>query len=483
MASFGVIPSALWAGAITPILTTDATVATLQLPSYSNVSLIKEYPSEIRQGGPTLRTTQGYFTYNVGTQLVGDILSSGASATTLDKSVRQHSKLDNTQFSYLGRSYGVGSSVGLGDENIRALELATGYTYQESGYLPEVSCTYNSSTEFIITKDVDQWMWIAGGYLPDSVEDVTVMQTVEYNNYVGHYSDAIVAIGVSHSPLSERRYLAIASGKDYAFLNTTQCSFEFTPTLFNISVNLPNRTIAVTPGQRIPDFNPERNLTRTVVRQFSLLSNDLTNLYVSLLGDSLNSSIAAYNMSMSASNATNTEADATLAGLTNSITAMTDDMLSAYAAAQLMVGQFSESRTAKVNRNALRFGQPAYVYAVFTVNFVVLLAVAAESARTRAWMSLGSFDFLDPRALIVAASRGGGMGVADAVDGMGAGIVPKKEKAKKMWLFSDRDEGIGDVSVRLVTKDGDRFGISLGRGRVSEDELESKVAHVEGGWI
>jgi hypothetical protein len=481
IASFGIIPSALWAGAFTPILATDATVATLQLPSYSNVSLIKEYPSEIQQGGPSVRTTQGYFTYNVGTQLIGDILSSAAAATTIDKSVRQHSKLDNTQFSFLGRSYGVGGSVGLSDEDIRVLELATGYTYQEPGYLPRITCIYNSSSEFTITKDVSQWMFIAGGYLPDTVNVPDRMKTIEYSNYVGHSADAIVAIGVSHSPLSERRYLAIAAGKLYAFLNSTQCSFDFTPTLFNISVNLPNRTIAVTPGPQIPDFNSERNITRTVVRQFALLSNDLTNLYVSLLGDALNSSIAAYNMSESASMTKITEADATLAGLTNSITAMTDDMLTAYAAAQLMVGQFSVRQAAIVNRSALRFGLPVYVYAVFFINLAVLLAVAAELIRTRAWMSLGGFDFLDPRALIVAASRGGTV-VANAVGGMKAGTVLKKEKVKRMWLFSDRDEGIGNVPVRLEVEDDETFRISLGRGRVSMD-VESTEAKSEGGWI
>ena len=145
------------------------------------------------------------------------------------------------------------------------------------------------------------------------------------------------------------------SGGKLAFLNTTQCTFDFTPTLFNISVNLPNRTIAVMPGPIIPDFNPERYLTRLVVQQLELISNDLTNLYVSLLGDALNSSIGTWNISQCSRAIT--EAEATLAGLTNSMVAMTDDMMAAYASAQLMVGRFSVGQTAVVQLSALRFKQ------------------------------------------------------------------------------------------------------------------------------
>ena len=109
------------------------------------------------------------------------------------------------------------------------------------------------------------------------------------------------------------------------------------------------------PGPIIPDFNPERYLTRLVVRQLELISNDLTNLYVSLLGDALNSSIGTWNISQCSRAIT--EAEATLAGLTNSMVAMTDDMMAAYASAQLMVGRFSVGQTAVVQLSALRFKQ------------------------------------------------------------------------------------------------------------------------------
>ena len=463
--TFSIVPSALWAGAITPTLTEDTTIGNLQVPSYSNISLIKEYPSEIGRAGPSLRTQLGFFTYSVGTQLTGNLLSSAASATTVDNSPRIHSKFDNTQFHYTGRSYGVGAAIGLSDNPITGIGLATGYTYQEAGYLANVSCAYNSSTDFLIKDNTGlKWLYVAAGNLPDSVE------LPEYSNYVGHSESAIVAIGVACSELSPRRFMAVTAGESYAFLNTTQCTFDFTPTLFNISVNLPNRTIAVMPGPGIPDFNPERNLTRTVVRQLELISNDLTNLYVSLLGDALNSSIGAWNISQGSRAVT--EAEATLAGLTNSMVAMTDDMMAAYASAQLMVGRFSVGQTAVVQLSALRFGQTVYVYAIFGLNLAVLLLAVAEAVRTSGWKSLGGFNYLDPRHLVVAASRGG-TEVAGAAEDLMADAVKMKTKEKRMWLMSDPDDGAGELPVQLVSggqgRGKDRYAIVLGQ-RTSKKE-------------
>jgi len=266
--------------------------------------------------------------------------------------------------------------------------------------------------------------------------------------------------------------MAVTAGESYAFLNTTQCAFDFTPTLFNVSVNLPNRTIAVMPGPRIPDFDPERNLTRTVVRQLELISNDLTNLYVSLLGDALNSSIGAWNISQGSRAVT--EAEATLAGLTNSMVAMTDDMIAAYASAQLMVGRFSVGQTAVVQLSALRFGQAVYVYAIFGLNIAVLLLAVTEAVRTSGWKSLGGFNYLDPRHLVIAASRGGAE-VAEAAEGLMADAMKVKTKEKRMWLISGLDDGAGELPVQLVSggqgRGEDQYAIVLGQRRLKKESI------------
>ncbi|GKT49615.1 uncharacterized protein ColSpa_09796 [Colletotrichum spaethianum] len=238
------------------------------------------------------------------------------------------------------------------------------------------------------------------GFVPDSVG------SQQYSEYIGHDTKPIVAVGVAHSSESPRRYISIAAGQSYLALNATQCIVDFTPTLFNVSVGIRGRNITVSPVGEVEDFNPERNLTRTVVRQFELISNDLTSFYESVLGNAFLSSIAAWNMS-SSENGTVPEDEATLRGLENAITAMADSMLTAYGAAQLMVGNYSEARQAEVTIGVFVVGEKIYVIAVAVLNALVILAVAIEGLRTKGWQGLPSFDFSNPEWLIAASFRGG----------------------------------------------------------------------------
>lgn len=454
--SLSLVPAALWAGSITPFIDRTITSGTLLLPSYEDVSMIKEYPIEIGQTGPSLRNQKGLFTYSVGLQHIGSLLSSAASASSVGRKRQLHPKLDNTQFSYEGRSYGVGAPAGLTDFLISSNTQVAGYIYQEEGYMCNVTCIYNTTSDFRLDGPVGEWIYEALGSLPDSVDGA------EYSNYIGHNSDAIVAMGVSASERSPRRYIAIAAGKSYAFLNNTQCELNFTPTLFNVTVDLSNFNISVTPDSPVADFNPQRNLTRTMVRQFELMSNDLTNLYMSLLGDALNSSIAAYNMSrITFSRDPFTESEATLAGLTNSITAMADDMLVAYASAQLMVGKMFTSQRASVYVYALQFGQRVYIYAIFILNALIIIATVEEAIRTRGWRGLGRFNYLDPRDLIIAASRGGPR-LAAAADRLRE--KEEKKRMKHVWLLSDPDIGNGLLRFKMQGSDDGHVGFVLEDG-------------------
>jgi len=440
------VPAALWAGSMSPSVSRTIGSGMLLIPSYEDVSMIREYPMMIGAAGPSIRTRRGFFTYSVGQQQSGPLMGSAAGASSIGRGQEHlHRKLDNTQFSYRGRSYGVGASVGLMDQGISSDTQIAGYQYQEPGYLANVTCMYNTSSDFRLSGPYNEWIYAASGNLPDSVGGG------EYSNYVGHDGKAIVAIGVANSEESPRRYLAIAAGEAYAFLNNTQCEFDFIPMLFNVTVDMGMLNITVRPSTMLRDFNPQRNITRTVVRQFELMSNDMTNLYVSLIGESFNSSIAAYKMRASALREPFTDEEATLAGLTNSITAMADDMLVAYASAQLMVGRMFTPQPARVYVYALQFGQPGYIYAIFTLNLVIICAVLAEAVRTYGWASLGGFNYLDPRDLIIAASRGGPE-IAQAADQ----VVEKRDRKtlKHMWLLSDPDEGNGSLVVNMKG-DGD----------------------------
>jgi hypothetical protein len=427
--AFTLIPSALWAGAITPVMITTVIESSLMIPSYENVSLIREYPAQPDSSNtsPFVRNINGLFTYKVGAQFTGMLLSNAAGATTFNGDQFQHAKFDNTKYTYNGRSYGVGAAVGLGDGIITSNTLATQYSYQEVGYSAQVTCIYNMSNALTMAP-FETYLYTVTGYLPDSPPGVQ-----EYNTYVGTDDKEIVAISISSSDLSPRRYLAIVAGSSYNFLNSTQCAIDYTPMLFNVSVGIIARTISVIPAGEIADFNPERNLTRTTTQQFGQISVVETNMYISEVGNALNSSVAGWRISHPDTSYDN----ATLAGLEAAFLVMTDDILAAYGSAQLVVGNFSKNTPALVHVNAVRFGSAIYIIAIFILNTIIVLAFAAEAIRTGGWKNLIYFDYLDSTSLIVSSSIGG-PGIADAI----------------LHAEKSTDHGIGRMLVKLQNRNG-----------------------------
>lgn len=426
--SISMVFSAIWAAALTPNEVTDASLGSVIIPSWENTSLIREYPSEVGKEGPTQQTAHGRFSYSVGIQLLGRVLAGASSASTVDRGVRVHSKMDRSRYSYIGRSYGIGASAGLADQDIENEKLALGYKYQEIGYKASVQCIYNQTSDFRLHDPLtDGPTFTALGKLPDSDNGG------EWSTYIGHTKRTVVAIGVAHFPENmgpvarPRKYLALAAGKNYDFLDKAQCEIDFTPTKFNVTVNVRGRNITVSPTDDtdVEDIDPSRYLKGVLLRQFELIANDETNLYVSMVGQALNASITDYRTSIEAvGNPENlTEEDISLRGLENSITVMTDDMLGAYAAAQLMISNFKQETGAEIRFSALAIGEPKYCIAAFALNGLVLLIFALEASRTKWWRGLPDFNISDVRHLIIAASEGGsGLGKAgfESKDNLGS---------------------------------------------------------------
>ena len=433
------IPSALWAGAITPtnIVAQAPSLSPLAIPQFYNASMIKEWPSEIGKSGPFLRTSKGLFSFSPGVRMLGSLVSSAASATTVDGRIRQHPKFDNSRYTYNGRSHGVGSSVGLVDDVIASNPLALSYVYQESGLHADVKCIYNLSTQYVIGAESNPNIYPVHGTLPNSDG-----WGEEYSEFYGHNSDAIVSIGVTANNASTDRILGVAAGDSYATLNATQCTLRFSPKIFNVSVSLLDHFINVTEASNGIDFPAMQNLTRSLIRQFELITNDQTSLYVAVLGDSFNSSIANYNSSIAANASTTppSQAEATLAGLTNSVTAMVDDLLVAYASAQLMIMNDTSIVYAEVDIHAFRYGTGLYIYLIFGINTAIIILLVEEALRTRGWRDLVYFDYTNPRSLIIGASMGG---CAIAQAAKDAWI----DRSKPLYKYDER--GVGNVRVML----------------------------------
>lgn len=415
LSNLSAVISALWTGALTPANTTIIQNATVPVPDWSNLSYIQEYPSEIDRTGLTIRNTKGYFTYSVGVGMLGPLLASVNSASPIDGGIRNHGKLDNTGYSYHGRSYGVGASAGLFEDSVLMAPRATNYSYNEFGLDAAVSCIYNGSSLFVIDELPETSLFAAQGLLPDSKPS-----SPEYSVYLGRGNSSIVAVGVAAHPVAylATRYMAVAAGDNYAVLNAAQCAVTFTPALFSVSTDIEGRRITVSKvpvsepsASPTPSIDPDHYMTHVVMRQLELIANDLTGYYRSVLGDALNASISDYRTSVANTkrNITETlsETQVALRGLENAVISLVDDILVAYASAQLMVGGFTAYVPVQVQVSAIRVGSRGYIIASAAITGLIAIVVLGEAIRMQRWRALPEFDYLDNQMLVVSASRGG----------------------------------------------------------------------------
>ena len=142
------LPATVWSGALTPHLASTSFYVTLPIPAASNNAFYHSLPSADCW---TKQQANGTFSSCPTRQFSSNLLTSVASATTPDGSLRNHSRFDSTRFGYVGRSYGVGGSVGLVDHEWTSRPTTQGYNYTESGYITNASCSYNASSLWRIT--------------------------------------------------------------------------------------------------------------------------------------------------------------------------------------------------------------------------------------------------------------------------------------------------------------------------------------------
>jgi hypothetical protein len=457
--------SALWTGALTPVDALGIQNTTIQIPDWSNITLIKEYPSQIDSSGPSVRNTKGYFTYSVGMGLLGSLIASANAASTVDGSIRNHNKLDNTRYNYHGRSYGAGASPGLNDHYVANIPHAVNYTYSEVALASTVSCIHNSSSEFVLKPQSGDNSYPAVGYLPDST-------TREYSTYIGYGTHAIVAIGVAARPTTWTapiRYMAIAAGDAYESLDQVQCGVSFTPTRFNVSVDVTNRNITVNKlppsSEKVPNIDPEGSLTHVLMRQLELISNDQTSFYRSTVGDAFNASISDYRTSIMNNVSINgmSDSDIVLAGVENAVVSYIDDMLVAYASAQLQVSGYTTPTPTVVYVRALRVGSKEYIIASACITVVVILLVVAEAIRMQGWRALPTFDYLDTRMLVVGASRGG------------------HEIAE--YIKCEGDKSLGRVPIVWTGEALDDIGVISIPSLGNESPVPNNQSHLHDTWI
>ena len=193
------------------------------------------------------------------------ILDSARSATTYNGLPRNHAKNDNPSWTYVGRSYGVGSSTGVAPLPDSYDNLLS-YSYYETGYDVESSCSYNSTSAFNLSlvfsnfqpanrSDVELNIWVASGVLPNSDldADCITFPIVQSNQT----SDGFLTWAATSK--NSLNYVSIAArGESYSSFDSLQCLVDFVLTNFSVTVNVTSSTIEVIPFNTIPSesLNP-----------------------------------------------------------------------------------------------------------------------------------------------------------------------------------------------------------------------------------
>ncbi len=440
------IPGTLWAGALSPMFVLKSQELGDQLlPAFTDRTKANwDSQFQLRDLGPqvwninddctVINDARGLVPSCPVPTLQGLLLLSGGSATTLN---RNHSKLDVPSWKYIGRSFGVGSSVGHSNDNIID-DRVLYYSYTEFGYITNISCIKNSTSDFnfqlieyvndIITASDYQKTYhpelpfndylpprqavlakyYVEGYLPNSIIGAPELYPViswnpEYENITAWA--ALVN--------DNRNIIAVAAGTNvYQELNQTQCEVFFTPTAFTVTVDRLQQSISVQaqPSIEAKDIEPTGHLQANVVHSINLLSKMSPSLYVSVLGETLSRNVERMQKQKPHLNQT----EAVTSAVAESFTAMMDDILVAYGASQISHAQDVTFSATRGITEAMQIGQPLYRYLVFALNCLMILLVGFEAIRTRGWHLLTKFNYLDLKSVVIASSAGGD-GIAMAV--------------------------------------------------------------------
>ncbi|MCJ1457310.1 hypothetical protein MMC28_007677 [Mycoblastus sanguinarius] len=356
----------------------------------------------------------------------------------------------------MGRSYGVGSSVGLVDETF-AQNTTRGYTYNENGYLTQVQCVVNSTSN-----------WTISGpevYFPSTYPSLYMVAGTLANGNNENYAacglgspDGIFAL--VGSSRQNKNVFAIAAGQNYAALDKIQCTVDFIPSEFSVSVNRTERLITVgllASGSGVRDIEPTGKIAAITMRMPTSFSQQhACDLYTSLVGNTFMQNIQAIANDTNSKDTNANTTEQTLRRVQDSLTSMLDNTLLAFSSAQLMIPRDVYSVSVSLSSSAVRIGESRYIYAVSAVNFVIILLSLIELIRTRVWKGLSRFNFTDVRSLIVGAAKGGTI------------IAEEAERIRVQYDAGDRtekseDRALGRIRVRLELLGADSRLVGVGQ--------------------
>ena len=240
------------------------------------------------------------------------LINTAQDATALGGTPRNHSKPDNPTWTYQGRSFGVGSSVGFdsfSSEPPKDFQLSR-YSFEETGYNASATCdrvsplhdklhlTYKLSQAYL---GIFRLTGTVGNIAGRASSPVIVWcDPLCYKNGKGEKHcrekcedpDGAAIFAWFATGNDQGQYMVgIRAQNLYAHdFDHIQCSIDFIPTVFKVTANATNtnNSITVTQSDRANDPTrpgPTGTLMNLTVHSLQLLSTMSSSLYLPVLGE------------------------------------------------------------------------------------------------------------------------------------------------------------------------------------------------------
>lgn len=356
-----------------------------------------------------------------------DLLNTVASATSTSQALRRHSKWDSSNYSYVGRSYGIGGGVGLTDQEVSATKNPTWYNFTESGFITRTKCIYNDSAAYDIEKKTTGTpysglpdMFLVRGLLPNS----NWTAPLEYMNYVQiEWQNTGRVVGILNGPprgpdKDNGYYFGIVAGNNYRQLNNIQCELDFEPKQFIVHVSVQNNTIGVTPRPEplAESLDPDQYLRFQAIGSIGL-SYIITSLYRNTVGDAFLRNVRNMHTRKSLPPDAEFSNETILEAVGDSVSAMMDDAFVALNSYLLTNSSTTQPVSSVVAQPAVRIGTRRFILAGLVVN-VAGLGFVLVACVYLARVKVPLFDYNDLACLALSATRDATADeAADAWDG------------------------------------------------------------------
>ena len=443
------VPATFWNSALTPTLSSRRVNMTVNVPYYApdpnGTYWNRSWMSKPFNPNPhpVYRHQLGTFSYTPAFDR-GESMINKAAEHLFDhsSSTKGIPRSDKTGFTYSNRPRGVGASVGLVQPTTsQEYRNILAYNYTEIGYDTDVSCIFNSSSQWIVLSDQPNKAsygpapYLCQGSTPDDAKDWHPQYTAT--------GDASIVCMNGHPDRSDPKGQGIvtvaAGGGSYIPLNLTQCKVNFQPTLLQVNVDLGPSSINVAALDSAVDMDPTANenmtyrvyncntlgpslasddilkyhcdwydaqghpgsgtISHLALRQLNDLSMMDNSLYQSNVGEmflsntiykTLHGSETWYDTNDFETNVLHQilDHDAWLNSIETVIASLLDDSLLAFSSAQIILQNATKPQNGIMTVGAIRFGTRGYTYAIFAVNLVIVVIFLEEMLRTNGWKHL-----------------------------------------------------------------------------------------------